>query len=95
MEEQGLEMDDLLVLKDDEGQDVCFEFLDMVEYGEEAYVVLTHEGDSSGEVVILRLEEEGEEEERYVGVEDEEVLNAVYDLFRENHRDDFQFLDEE
>ena len=41
------------------------------------------------------VEEEGEEGESYVGVEDEEALNAVYELFREKHEEEFRFLDEE
>ena len=94
-DEQGLEMEDLLVLKDEEGRDVCFEYLDMLEYEGEEYAVLLREGDASGELVILRLAEEGEEGESYVGVEDEEALNVVYELFREKHEEEFRFLDEE
>ena len=89
--EQGA---DIIVLKDEEGRDVRFEFLDLLEYDGEEYVILMQEDDDSGEVVILRLEGEDEEGEDYVAVEDAETLDQVYELFREKHRDDYHFIDE-
>ena len=34
------EIDNIIVLNDDEGNDVQFEFLDLIEYEDEEYVVL-------------------------------------------------------
>ena len=93
--EEELELGaDIIVLKDEAGRDVRFEFLDLLEYDGEEYVILMQEDDDSGEVVILRLEGEDEEGEDYVAVEDEETLDQVYELFRQKHRDDYHFIDE-
>ncbi|MCF2556922.1 DUF1292 domain-containing protein [Fournierella massiliensis] len=61
MEEELEQGADIIVLKDEEGRDVRFEFLDLLEYDGEEYVILMQEDDDSGEVVILRLEGEDEE----------------------------------
>lgn len=94
MEEEREQGADIIVLKDEEGRDVRFEFLDLLEYDGEEYVILMQEDDDSGEVVILRLEGEDEEGEDYVAVEDAETLDQVYELFRKKHRDDYHFIDE-
>ena len=94
------ELDNIIVLNDEEGNEVQFEFLDLVELEEEEYVVLlpvTAEGEEDeGEVVILKLEDtEDSEEESYVGVEDEEILNKVFAIFKEKYKDEFNFVDED
>ena len=95
------ELDNIIVLNDEQGNEVKFEFLDLVELDEEEYVVLlpvTEEGEEDeGEVVILKLEdtEEGAEEESYVGVENEEILNRVFAIFKEKYKDEFNFVDED
>ena len=93
-------LDNIVILNDEKGNEVKFEFLDLVELGEEEYVVLlpvTVEGEEEeGEVVILRIEDnddENSDEESYVSVEDEDVLNKVFDIFKEKFKDDFDFVD--
>ena len=76
-------------------------FLDLVELDNEEYVVLlpvTDEGvEDEGEVVILKLEDtdEDSEGESYVGVEDEEILNKVFEIFKDKYKDEFNFVDED
>ena len=100
MENEELD-DNIVVLNDEEGNEVQFEFLDLVELDDEEYVVLlpvTEEGEEEeGEVVILKLEDtdEDSEEESYVGVEDEEMLNKVFEIFKEKYKDEFNFVDED
>ena len=95
------ELDNIIILNDEEGNEVKFEFLDLVELDEEEYVVLlpvSEEGEEDeGEVVILKLEDtdEDSEEESYVGVEDEEILNKVFEIFKEKFKDEFNFVDED
>ena len=85
------ELDNIIVLNDENGNEVKFEFLDLVELDDEEYVVLlpvSEEGEEDeGEVVILKLEDtdEDSEEESYVGVEDEEILNKVFAIFKEKY----------
>ncbi len=97
---QGFDEDsNIIYLNDENGNDVKFEFLDLIEYESEQYVVLlpAEDGDEdSGEVVILKLEDsESEDEESYVSVDDEETLNAVFDIFKEKFKDEFNFDDAE
>ena len=92
------EFDNIIVLNDEEGNEVQFEFLDLIEYDEEEYVVLLPVDESGeddiGEVVILKVEPtESEEEESYVGVDDEETLNKVFEIFKEKFKDEFDYVD--
>ena len=95
------ELDNVIVLNDENGEEVPFEFLDLIELDGEEYVVLLpieedEEAEDSGEVVILKVEDtDSEEEESYVSVDDEEVLNKVFEIFKDKFKDEFNFLDEE
>ena len=96
-EENGEELDNIIVLNDENGEEIEFEFLDLIEYEGEEYVVLlpNDEDDEAGEVVILKLEDtDSEDEESYVSVEDEEVLQNVFEIFKEKFKDEFNFIDE-
>ncbi|MCI8443799.1 MAG: DUF1292 domain-containing protein [Clostridia bacterium] len=97
---EGEELDNIVILNDENGNEVKFEFLDLVELDDEEYVVLlpvTEEGEEEeGEVVILKVEDnddENAEEESYVSIEDEEILNKVFEIFKEKFKDDFDFVD--
>ena len=76
-----------------------FEFLDLVELDSEEYVVLlptSEEEEDEGEVVILKVEDtDSEDEESYVSVDDEEILNKVFEQFKEKFKDEFNFTDED
>ena len=92
------ELDNIIVLNDENGEEVKFEFLDLIELDGEEYVVLlpAEEDEEEGEVVILKVEDtENEEEESYVSVDDENVLNQVFQIFKEKFKDEFNFVDEE
>ena len=87
------ELENIVVLTDDEGQDIEFEWLDTVEMGEEQYIVLLPvEDEDAEEVVILKMEVE-DENENFIPVEDENELNEVYDLFKERNKENFDFVD--
>ncbi len=96
--QEGEELDNIVVLNDEEGNEVEFEFLDLIEYEGEEYVVLLpndEEEEDAGEVLILKLEDtDSEDEESYVSVEDEEVLNKVFEIFKEKFKDEFNFVEE-
>ncbi len=93
------ELDNIIILNDENGEEVQFEFLDLIEYDQEEYVVLLPveeaDEDEIGEVVILKVEQtESEDEESYVGVEDEETLNKVFEIFKEKFKDEFNYVEE-
>ena len=81
----------ILTLTDENGNEVNFEYLDSIEYQGVEYLVLAPEGDEEGETVILEVQPVDEENENYVGVEDEDVLNAVFGIFKEKYKDILEF----
>ena len=89
------EYTNVITLTDSDGSDVGFEVLDIVPYKEHEYVVMLPVDDESDspEAVILELleAEEDNEEDMLQGVEDEEILNAVFNLFMEKNAGEFQF----
>ena len=94
------DMDNIIILNDEDGNEFQFEFLDLIDYDEEEYVVLLpveeDSEDEIGEVVILKVEQtESEDEESYVGVEDEEILNKVFEIFKDKFKDEFNYVDED
>ncbi|MEA5058608.1 MAG: DUF1292 domain-containing protein [Candidatus Pelethousia sp.] len=76
---------DTITLTDQDGSEVEFEVLDIVPYEEREYAVLLPADDDSEqpEVVILELfaAQEEDQEDVLQGVDDEAILQAVYDRF--------------
>ena len=93
------ELDNIIILNDEDGNEVKFEFLDLIDLDNEEYVVLLPVAENGeeeeGEVVILKVEDtdEDSDEENYVSIEDEETLNKVFEIFKEKFKDDFDFVD--
>ena len=93
------ELDNIITLNDEEGNEFKFEFLDLIDLDNEEYVVLLPVAENGeeeeGEVVILKVEDtdEDSDEENYVSIEDEETLNKVFEIFKEKFKDDFDFVD--
>ena len=96
---EGENLDNIIILNDEDGNEVKFEFLDLIELDDEEYVVLlpvSEEGEEEeGEVVILKVEDtdQDSDEESYVSIEDEDTLNKVFEIFKEKFKDDFDFVD--
>ena len=70
---EGEDLDNIVILNDEDGNEVKFEFLDLVELDDEEYVILLPVIDD--------------------GVEEEEILNKVFEIFKERFKDDFDFVD--
>ena len=75
----------ILTLTDENGQDVDFEYLDCIDYQGKEYLVLMPVDED--EIVIMEVEPVDEENENYLAVEDETVLDAVYAIFKEKFKD--------
>lgn len=88
-----MENDNIIVLNDDDGNEVEFEFLDLIPYRGKEYVVLLPVSDEADEVVILQLEEADGETESYISVDNELTLQAVFEIFKERAKDTFNFVD--
>ena len=87
------EEESILTLTDENGQDVDFEYLDCIEYEGDEYLVLCPADSEEAEIVILKIEPVDEENENYLAVEDEAVLDAVYGIFKERYKDMLEFED--
>ena len=83
--EMNEEMEDngsFITLTDDNGKDVSFEVLDLLEYKEREFVVLLPFEDTEDEVVILEVIPGADEEtDEFISVEDEALLEEVFTEF--------------
>jgi len=84
--------DNLFILNDEDGNELKFEFLDLIELENENYVVLYPLENENEEVVILRVQETEGELDEYLSV-DEKTLQAVYAIFKEKFKDVYDFQD--
>lgn len=81
----------LITLTDDEGNEVEFEFLDVVEYDGDEYIVLIENDEDADEVVILKINALDEENEEYVSIDNEEILQTVFDMFKKKYEGEINF----
>ncbi len=81
----------ILTLTDENGKEENFEYLDVIEYQGKEYLLLMPADELETQVVILEVEPVDEETENYLSVDDEKILNAVYDIFKEKYKDVLTF----
>ena len=87
-EEEGV-----LLLTDENGDEIALEYLDCIEYEGKEYLVLMPMDEEEGEVVILEVEPVDEENENYLAIEDEALLNTIFEIFKEKFKDQLVFED--
>lgn len=90
---QQEEESSILTLTDENGQDVDFEYLDCLTYQGKEYLILMPVDEAETQIVILEVEPVDDENENYLAVEDEAVLDAVYGIFKEKYKDILTFED--
>ena len=83
----------ILSLTDENGNEQNFEYLDVIEYEGKEYLFLLPADDENAEVVILEIEPVDEENENYLAIDDMELLEKLYELFKEKFADYFTFED--
>ena len=83
----------VLTLTDENGVDIDFEYLDCIDYEGKEYLVLMPVEAEEAEIVILEIQPVDEENENYIAVEDEAVLDAVYAIFKDRFKDILTFED--
>ena len=83
----------VLTLTDENGAETEFEYLDCIELEGKEYLVLLPMEEDAAELVILEVEPVDEENENYLAVSDEDVLDAVYAIFKERYADVLTFED--
>lgn len=73
--------ENLIILKDNKGNEIEMEFLDFIEYEGYEYVVMAEEG--SDEVVIMeQVPNDDGETAAYNDVLNDAVINKVFEIFK-------------
>ena len=90
----GANPDSYVYLTDEDGNEFPFEFLDVITYQDEDFGIFfpaQEEDDDADqeEVVILKVIPHDDGSVDFVSTDDEDTLNAVFDLFLENLRQQF------
>ena len=88
--------DSIILLNDENGKECRFEFLDLIDYKGREFIVLLSEEEAAKEesdVDILEVvpDPENPELENYLPIEDEDVIDAVFNIFAENNKDSLDF----
>jgi len=83
----------IITLTDENGVETDFEYLDCIEYQGKEYLVLIPAEEDADEIVILEIEPVDEENENYLAVDDEAILDAVYGIFKERYKDVLTFAE--
>ena len=85
----------IIALNNENGEEVLFVLLDLIDFQEEEFVVLVPKEDSEDtpEVIILKVENKDEEEANYVGVSDEGTVASVFAIFKERNKKRFIFVE--
>lgn len=88
MENENCEIfdeEDIITLQDEEGNPIKFVEVACVEYENEFYVLLSPaeevEGIGEDEVIICKLEDQDDETQLIVPLEDEELMQKVFDEY--------------
>ncbi len=80
--------------EDENGNEVEYELIDCIEYDEAVFAVfLPTEEEGTSSVLILEMDEE--EEDSFYDIEDEELLEELFCIFKERNKDEFNFVDDE
>lgn len=87
------EQEGIITLTNEKGEEIEYELVDSITYENAEYVVLLPVEDGDCEAVILAVESDGDEMENYVAVDDEEILEGVYEIFKERFADQLDFAD--
>jgi|SRR5690606_39388678 len=74
--------DNIVELIDENGDSVFFEYLMTLTYKEQDYIILATLEDNES-VVILRVEQDDEGYDMYVGIEDKEELDEIFKVYTE------------
>lgn len=87
------EQEGIITLTNENGEEVEYQLIDSITYENAEYVVLLPVDEEDCEVVILAVEADDDEMENYIVVDDEEILEGVYAIFKERFADELDFED--
>ncbi len=87
------EIEDVVVMTDDEGNEYLYDIAARIEKNENEYVVLVPQDEEDDEVVILKSVLVDDETEELVAEEDDAITDAVFEEFKQLFADEFNFTD--
>ena len=87
------EQEGIITLTNENGEEIEYQLIDSITDENAEYVVLLPVDEEDCEVVILAVEADDDEMENYVVVDDEEILEGVYAIFKERFADELDFED--
>lgn len=90
-EETEEENENYITLTDDNGEEVSFEVIGEVEYQERYFVVLLPFDDEDDGVVILEIMPSDDENGEFLSIDDEELLQAVFEKFKKEYSGEYEF----
>lgn len=83
----------ILSLTDEDGNEIELELVDSIDHQGKEYLVLLPLEEESSETIILEVEPNDDGTESFLSVSDEDVLDAVFAIFKERFADFFTFED--
>ncbi len=94
------EFDDIIELIDDEGEEVSFRLVDVIEYQDDTYLALEaleddEEEAEEAEIVFMLVSRDEKDEDCYEPVLDDDVNEALFGIFMEHLEDAEEAEDEE
>ena len=91
---QSEDFNNIIILNDESGAEIQFEFLDLIDFRGSEYVVLLPVNSNDRMVTILKLVEtdENNDLEDYYIVNDDNVLNSVFEIFKIRNKDRYTFI---
>lgn len=91
-EELEEENENYITLTDDNGEEVSFEVIGEVEYQERYFAVLLPFDEEDDGVVILEImPSEDEETGEFLSIDDDELLQAVFEKFKADYSGEYEF----
>lgn len=88
-----MDEDYIVTLTDQDGAETDFEFLDIIDYKRKKYMILLPTDENADQVVILEVKNYNTDNEEYVGIDDQQIIEEVFALFKQKFDEEFDFID--
>lgn len=88
------DIDKVVVLSDDNGNEIEIEYIDSAEYQGKMYAMFMPLENDDDEVVIMQYDNQSDEYDSFIPVTDQKICDGVYDILREKYKEQLDELDE-
>lgn len=86
------ENENYITLIDDNGEEVSFEIIGTLEYKKRWFAVLIpFDEEDDGVVILEMLPTDDPDYDEFVGIDDEALLNEVFEEFKKNYDGEYEF----